>query len=550
MPGKRGDTKGPGRTDSARTSTAETPREKPTGSAAASGAGIGAVGYYYPTVFVTGAAVMVIELLGARILAPYYGTSLFVWSSLITVTLVALAAGYWLGGHVADRVPRAHVLYTIIALAGLAVALIAPIRGPVLRATDALGVRGGSLASAFLLFTVPMVLLGMVSPYAVRLSTLDIGRLARTAGRLYAVSTFGSFAGTISAGFLLIPTFDVRTILIVVSAALLAVSVCFFVAYRRAWQSTAVIALLAAVALMIPGSRGAGLARGMRIVAKQPSFYGEIKVVDRGPLRFLLVDGGTQSAIDVRNGLGAIDYPVMVELLAYRLCPTGTRALVIGLGAGLIPEALECWGVRTDVIEIDPKIVSMAERYFGFEPAQDEVHIGDGRRYLEETDERYDYVVLDAFAGEMVPVHLLSKEAFKAAGEIMRPGGLLLMNYVGYRSGPRSRVAASIRRTLEAAFANVLTFEAGEEGDYGGNIFVASDSPIDLSDALRDDPLPFPVHEVIHERATVVRPSSPTSDDAIVFTDEHNPVDLWDVEGRERWRRDTMEFFPSWVLLD
>jgi spermidine synthase len=390
----------------------------------------------------------------------------------------------------------------------------------------------------------------MVSPYAVRLSTRDLGRLARTAGRLYAVSTFGSFVGTLGAGFVLIPTFEVRTILMVVSIVLVAVSLLFFAVYSRRWLSSALVALLAVAVTFIPGTRGATTAGSVTLTAKQQSFYGEIKVVDRGPLRFLLIDGGVQSTIDVRNELGAIEYPYMIDVLAYRLQPSGSRALVIGLGAGLIPDAMAHWGVRSDVVEIDAKIVSAAEDYFGFDASAHSVHVGDGRRFLEETEERYDYVVLDAFAGEMVPVHLLSREAFEATREIMEPGGLLLLNYVGYRTGPRSRVAASIRKTLEAAFDHVRTFEAGEPGEYGGNIFVASNAPIDTAAALRDEPLPFPVHEVIREKATDVRVSTLSNDEAIVFTDDHNPVDLWDVEGRERWRRDTMEFFPSWVLLE
>jgi spermidine synthase len=510
----------------------------------------GPVAYYYPTVFLTGAAVMIIELLGARILAPYYGTSLYVWSSLITVTLVALAVGYWLGGHIADRNPRPAALYLIIALAGAAVALVAPLRDPVLRGTDALGIRGGSLSSAFLLFTAPLVLLGMVSPYAVRLSTRELGRLARTAGRLYSVSTFGSFVGTLAAGFFLIPTYQVRTILIVVSVVLLIVSIVFGLVFRRSWSGAGVSALLVVAVLLMPVAREATVAGNIRLVDKEPSFYGEIKVVDRGPLRFLLIDGGTQSSIDTRNGMGAVAYPYMVDLLSYRFRPEGSRALIIGLGAGLVQRGFSGWGVRPDVVEIDPKIIATAEKYFGFDPSSSDIHVGDGRRYLEETDERYDYVVLDAFAGEMVPVHLLSEEAFAAARGVMKPGGLLLLNYVGYREGPDSRVAASIRKTLEAVFAYVKTYEAGEEGEYGGNIFVASDSPLGEAALLAGGPLPFEVHEAIASTATVIRPSTLENPRAIVFTDDHNPVDLWDVAGRERWRRDTMVFFPSWVLLD
>ena len=537
--------KGPRR---GRRSADERPGDRPRDAAVGERAA-GSLVYYYPTVFVTGAAIMVLELLGARVLAPYYGSSLFVWSSLITVTLAALAVGYWLGGVVADRRPKAALLYAIIALAGLATAVIAPTRGPVLQATDALGLRGGSLSSAFILFTAPLLLLGMVSPFAVKLSTVSLGRLARTAGRLYSVSTAGSFVGTLAAGFLLIPTFEVRTILLGIAIALVAVSLVFFALLRRGRPSTVTAALLAAIVVLTPGSQGTRALGDTVLVAKEPSFYGEIRIVDKGPLRFLLVDGGMQSAIDTRNRLCALEYPYVIETLAYRLRPEGSRALVIGLGAGVIPDAMASWGVTSDVVEIDPKIVAVAREHFGFDPSGHAVHVGDGRRFLEETSERYDYVIIDAFAGEMVPVHLLSREAFASARAAMEPGGILILNYVGYREGPQSRVAMSIAETLRAVFDSVEVFAAGTRGEYGGNVFVASDAPIDVGAATRAGPLPFPVHEVIRESVTTIRPSDLPGGPAIVFTDDHNPIDLWDVTGREHWRGDTMEFFPSWVLL-
>lgn len=532
-----------------RRSADERPGDRPRDAAVGERA-VGTLTYYYPTVFVTGAAIMVLELLGARVLAPYYGSSLFVWSSLITVTLVALAIGYWLGGVVADRRPSAALLYAIIALAGLATAVIAPTRGPVLQATDALGLRGGSLSSAFILFTAPLLLLGMVSPFAVKLSTVSLRRLARTAGRLYSVSTAGSFVGTLAAGFLLIPTFEVRTILLGMAIALVAVSLAFFALLRRGRPFTVTAVLLVAIVVLMPRSQGMRALGDTVLVAKEPSFYGEIRVVDKGPLRFLLIDGGMQSGIDTRNGLCALEYPYVIETLAYRLRPEGSRALVIGLGAGIIPDAMASWGVTSDIVEIDPKIVAVAREHFGFDPSDHAIHVGDGRRLIEETSERYDYVILDAFAGEMVPVHLLSREAFESARAAMEPGGILILNYVGYREGPQSRVAMSIAETLRAVFHSVETFAAGTPGEYGGNVFAASDAPIDVGAATRAGQLPFPVHEVIRESATTIRPSNLPDGPAIVFTDDHNPIDLWDITGRERWRRDTMEFFPSWVLLD
>lgn len=208
--------------------------------------------YILTTLFFTGAAVMVLELLGTRVLGPYYGVSLYVWSSLITVALVSLSMGYWLGGRMADRdimvveegkkgkgnkgLATSHPggrLYLLVLGAGLATLVIPYASTPVLKATSGMGMRTGSLASATVLFTVPMVLLGMVTPYAIKMMAGSLKIVGATAGNLFSISTIGSFAGSILTGFFLIPNIGTKMIIYVQALVLVSLWIVWEVYNRK-----------------------------------------------------------------------------------------------------------------------------------------------------------------------------------------------------------------------------------------------------------------------------------------------------------------------------
>ncbi|NOR79524.1 MAG: SAM-dependent methyltransferase, partial [Methyloprofundus sp.] len=172
------------------------------------------------TVFITGASVMVIELLGTRMIAPFYGASIYVWSSLISVTMIALAMGYFIGGRWADSSKRVG-LSLIIALAALMTLLIPWVTRPILLATDSLGLRAGAFTSALLLFTPSLTFLGMVSPFAIKLTTKGLDGVGTSSGSIYAVSTVGSVIGTLLLGFFLFPAVGSREILIGVALSLM-----------------------------------------------------------------------------------------------------------------------------------------------------------------------------------------------------------------------------------------------------------------------------------------------------------------------------------------
>src|SRR5215831_6232357 len=234
-------------------------------------------GRLYTIVAVAGACVLVIEILGTRLLGPYYGTSLFLWSALISVTLAALSLGYAWGGRLADRAPRASALVWCLGLAGLWMLVVPWMRDPLLAMTERLGLRASVLLASFVLFFPPLTLLGMVSPYAIRLSASSLDRVGSTAGNLYAVSTVASVAGALLTGFWLVPLVGVSRLsygtgmLLLLAAALAATA--GGSARARATGVTALLLPLAAGAWWLGHPRW-GLNDNVRYLAQSP--YAEI----------------------------------------------------------------------------------------------------------------------------------------------------------------------------------------------------------------------------------------------------------------------------------
>jgi spermidine synthase len=512
--------------------------------------------YLIATAIVCGALVMVIEVLGSRVIGPFFGVSLFVWTSLITVTLVALAAGYAAGGILADRRGSPDMLYGIILLAGVFTLLIPLLKGPVLKATLSWGLRAGALSSSLALFGPALFLLGCVSPYLVRIAARELQSLGRTVGLFYAFSTAGSFIGTVLTGFVLIAAFGVDTIFLVVGALLLALGAGHFVLLRRRWSAALVLIL---PLLLAPPARPAAkvLDNGTtatRVHAKDTP-YGSLAVVDYtyGPLhhRDLMIDGLTQGGIDVDSRLSLYPYAYALQFLPYALNPSGATCLVIGLGAGVVPVWYEQRGVRTDVVDIDPEVVAAARQFFGFSVSGD-VITADARYYLNTTTKRYDYVILDVFNGDTTPGHVLSREALLLVRARMSDRGILAVNLIG--SVGRDRfMTASVIRTLEGVFREVNLYPLFEpaENEGNGNITVIA-SPAPLPPFDRSVVEGFPVHPQAEPAVAryLGRPYRfPSDAAAVVLTDDYNPIDVFDVRLKEWLRRSILENIDRDILI-
>ena len=510
--------------------------------------------YLPPTAVICGATVMMVEVLGARLIGPFFGVSLFVWTALIGVTLVALALGCFIGGLAADRVESPDYLYAAIILAGVLVAAIPLLEAPVLKASVPLGLRAGALASALCLFAPALVLLGAVSPWLLRIAAHEVHSLGRIAGGLYGLSTLGSLAGTLATGFFLIGVLGVHRIFQLGGTALIALGVLYFLWYRRKWAVSAALAWPLLVAIpAAPVERQMSDGTRVRLVHSRDSFYGSVKVVDyvhaTTHTRELIIDGLVQGGMDLRSGQSVYEYAYLLEHLPLRLHPLGRRCLVIGLGAGLVPRSYLARGIETHAVDIDPEVVAAARTWFALDPGIT-VFVADARYHLASTRARYDYVVLDVFNGDTTPGHLLSREAMQLIRARLTERGVLAVNLVG-DIGPDGAMTASVVRTLREVFERVQVhpaFEPERDGPVGNLVLVAQSGPAPAVRAQEAVPVHSLAQRGVHYGlAHQVEPQAWAQ--SMVLTDDFNPIDLRDLALKERVRRRILDTTHWDVLL-
>ncbi|MDN5941671.1 MAG: fused MFS/spermidine synthase [Nitrospira sp.] len=497
----------------------------------------------YATVTLTGAAVMIVELLGTRIIGPFYGVSLYVWSSLIAVTLIALAAGYFLGGLLADRCPGVRLAHIILSSALTTVA-IPFMTGPILRATDSLGLRAGAFASALLLFTLPLTALAMVGPYVIKRATRDLTGVGTVAGSVYAISTVGSVAGTLLLGFFLLPMFGTRAIIF--SLSLLLAMLAVLVAWYEGWTSTGPRSFrpLLTVSLFIGIGAATGFAaqaksvEGFTVRSEAESLYGWVRVVDdeqRG-YRLMLSDASVISAVDLKLDRSVLGYQQVLGLLPL-IRPGASQALLIGLGGGHVARDLKSKGIATDTIEIDPAVADAAQRFFNFKPTG-RFLVGDARYEVRRLTHHYDFIIHDCFTGGSEPTHLLSREMLSELRGLLNEGGLLALNYVGFTTGEGSDAVAAVHRTLKGLFPHLRVFIT-EKAEFTDFVFLASEQPIALDASSQDQRIPWLLE---HEHRM-------PDTDGFIITDDYNPMESRQVRKSETYRKLFLERIAFELLL-
>jgi len=403
-------------------------------------------------VFTAGAGTLATEIAASRLLAPYFGSSTIVWANIIGLILVYLSLGYWLGGKIADRRPEPRLLGLIVLVAALFVAITPFVARPVLdvalEGLDAVDVGAvvGSFFAALGLFAIPITLLGMVSPFAIRLALVDVAQAGTVAGRLYALSTVGSILGTFLSAIVAIPLIGTQRTMLV-SAALLAFAAALLLGPRWQLLTVAVAALLLVPAGTIKPSEG--------LLDERESAYQYVQVSERSDgSRVLRLNEGVAvhsvwHADSVLTG-GVWDTFLLVPPLLDR--PVRTM-LIIGNAGGTIARAYgELYpGVEITGVEIDPEVTAVGRRWLGLGDNPN-LHVvaDDGRPYLELTDARYDMIVVDAYHQPYIPFYLATKEFFALVRERLEPGGVVALNVAGVPGD--ERLSEAIGTTLLAAF--------------------------------------------------------------------------------------------------
>lgn len=503
--------------------------------------------WLYLIVFLTGASVMVIELLGTRLIAPFYGASLYVWSSLISVTMIALAVGYFVGGRWADRAQRTG-LSLIIALAALFTLLIPWATRPVLLATDPLGLRGGAFVSALVLFFPSLTLLGMVGPFAIKLATSQLDGVGSSSGSVYAVSTLGSVVGTLLLGFFLFPWVGSRQILVSLGLVLFALAVAVAVYEQKRFGKTIAVlpcTLLAIAGMcLLPKIVGAGHVDPdgrFSVVSERESLYGYVRVIEQSSrdLRFLTADASMIGAANISDGANRLTYQDIVALIP-ALKPSIKKALLIGQGAGHMAMTLrDKYGIVTDTLEIDPAVADAASNYFGFKPNGKAI-VGDARYEIRHLTGSYDLIIHDCFTGGSEPSHLLTVETLQQLQHLLAPQGIVALNFVAFGQGEGQQALASVSKTVAQVFSSQSLFVSEPGEDFNDYIFLASSQPIDLgSPSLNTEQADW-----LNKRRFTVDASN-----GIVLTDNLNPLEHLQTRKSEHYRHVLVDWFGNGLLV-
>ncbi|MDA4116969.1 MAG: fused MFS/spermidine synthase [Thaumarchaeota archaeon] len=414
-------------------------------------------------VFVAGFAVMGLELLGSRLVTPVFGNSIWTWGSLIGVVLAGLAAGYHFGGKLADRSPTKRRFSVILFIGGVLVVLVPFIAPFVLSLSlySSLGDEYGPLLATTLILGLQTFVLGMTSPYAVRMASQNLASIGGVAGNLYSISTIGSIVGTFGTVFVLIPLLDVRTIIFAVGFALLLVSLPWLP--RKPSVIAVVFIALILSSSFVPASPQVTTSKqGGNVVYEKETPYSILDVVDTPSQRTLYLNGIPQSGMDLGNTTRLVYQYTVYFNLGIQLNPDAANVLFVGGGGFSGPKFLLATypHVHVDVAEIDPDVIATAQKYFAVRPdPRLTIFNEDGRIYLRETDKKYDLIVLDAYAKTYVPFDLMTQEFFRLVSAHLTPNGMVISNQIGTLEGDSSRLLRAEFKTATTVFQDSAVFE-------------------------------------------------------------------------------------------
>jgi spermidine synthase len=432
-------------------------------------------------VTICGAAVMCLEMMAFRVLVPNFGGDIYVSGSIIGVFLAALSLGYYGGGRVADRWPRLSLLAALILASGLFAVAIPALKEPLLGLQERIADRRwAACLYALLLFGPSTILLGMVSPFAIRLSGRHLGEMGNVSGRLYALSTFGSIFGTLFTSFYWIAWWPVSRITVATGWVLCALggavlaAVALASARERAKRQGAPLrglSIVAGLALPVLGLLATPAPAVARVLYEKETLYHRLVVTEDERWRTLSFNRAAQS------GMGRTD-PFRSEFrytdafhLAFAFQPEIKRVLFIGLGAATGPKQFRRFypEVAVDAVEIDPEVVEVAKRFFGFAPdTRTTVHVADGRVFLNGARGRYDAIVVDAYYADAIPFHLTTVEFMNLIKRRLAPGGVALFNVIGSLQGGSSKLVRSEYRTIRRVFPTCGIFPVPVEGETPG----------------------------------------------------------------------------------
>jgi spermidine synthase len=483
--------------------------------------------FYFLLSFIEGGSVMGAELLGAKMLAPYFGSSLYVWASVLAITLGGLAAGYYAGGVMSYKSKNPLALFYIL-LGAATFTLLMPFTSKVV--LWAIGLHSlipSVIASSVLILFPPVFLMGMVSPLIIRAITTDIEQSGKAAGAIYAVSTVGGILATFTFGFFIIPNYGL-TMPGVITGIVLGVLPLIVIIKHKQIVKAAGFFLLCIWAFSSssfnPGSSN------IKVVYNSEGLLGQLLVLDYphynkelnqdGSSRWLFVNRISQTMFDSladesEKGEKYFTYVYRISRFTDSI-PKNSKILLLGLGGGSVARVLTEKGFSVDVCELDKRIVEVAKKYFHL---SDKVNItvDDARHYIKTCKKKYDLVIFDTFKGEDPPNHVFTLESLEETKKIMEEKSTILVNSLGYIQGREGKSMRSIYKTFMAAGFHVEVLPTDSNPDQSNLLFFAS-----MNDINRD--------------SSFLAKNDINLKDAVVLQDEYPKLDILNAPAAKRWR--------------
>jgi len=471
--------------------------------------------YLYLLVFTAGTAVMILEIVASRFFAPYIGTSMYVWTALIGIVMAGLSTGYALGGYLGDKWKSLEKLQLLIAITGFWILGLGMLRDFLLLWLSLVlpSVILIAVVGSLLLLLLPSVLLGIVSPYAIRLAAIDLQHVGQTAGRIAAISTVGSILGTFLAGFVFIPLLGTTTILFTLSVILVMIP-----ALRITWKTSFFLLFflfIFPVGVSSQQRSTSELHTLLGIIDQRDTPYSVISVREllhsptSKPYRLLQIDNGHHGAAFISNDDDHVFAYTRAYALLDRLRPGAKKGLLLGGGTYTIAHHfLKRNPERTiDAVEIDPLVTEIARKYFPVPTERLTITHEDARTFLNREDAPGTYHVVfgDTFqSSNSIPFHLTTREAVEHIARLLDRDGIYVLNVIGTATGPLSTFVSAEFNTLKSVFPHVAVLLIDEEQTPRNILLFASKQPF-----LTDIP------------GVVV--FSPTTD--LILTDNYAPVE-------------------------
>ncbi len=509
--------------------------------------------YLYLLSFLEGASVMICELIGAKMLAPFFGTSLYIWAAALALTLGGLMTGYFFGGILSRKYPNEpRLLYWILEIAGFALVLMPFTSSWIMNATINLSLQAGAIISLIIFMFPPLVFMGMVSPVIINLLTSDATQAGNSAGNVYAISTLGGIIFTFLMGFYIIPEFGISNPAII-SGIILAIlpTISLFKMKQR------VAALLLLVFMTLGAWKISSKEQyppDYNVIYQSEGILGQLKVVDHPSYgytddnrmgRGLIVNNTLQTFVGLDNDRQysiwswAHYFPTAASIF-----PQGSKVLVLGLGGGTLVKQFTRMGFDIDVVEIDKRVWDVSVEYFNVDPDIN-IIIDDARHYVKTCGKTYDIIVFDTFLSESVPEHLLTLEGFEDTRKILNPEGMVMINFYGFVEGKTGKAARAVLKTLKKSdFITEVLATPGTE-DTRNLIFIASDKEQDFSLIDYEEPN---FDRITDLYAYFLNQNTIDLSDVEALTDSRPMLSKLYARASMRWKRSYNDYYNSYFF--